>query len=115
MLGGADLFLQGVLAPPGGLPDFLAGSPRSLSVPGNPIPFAGGVMQPGGGFGAGLWKAGALFVHRRSSLGGVGLLGPIQQGACKPIRGLSKTLQRLLHVPQLCRPALPRLQWGAWR
>ncbi|KAL4422679.1 hypothetical protein ABPG75_008876 [Micractinium tetrahymenae] len=44
VLGGADLFLQGVLAPPGGLPDFLAGSPRSLSVPGNPIPFAVGKM-----------------------------------------------------------------------
>ncbi len=28
-------------APQGGLPDFLAGSPRSLCVPGNPIPFAG--------------------------------------------------------------------------
>jgi translation initiation factor 2D len=45
VLGGADLFLQGVLAPPGGggsLPDFLANSPRSLAVPGNPVPFAGG-------------------------------------------------------------------------
>ena len=41
VLGGADLFLQGVLAPQGGLPDFLAGSARSLSVPGNPVPFAG--------------------------------------------------------------------------
>jgi translation initiation factor 2D len=40
----ADLFLQGVLQPPGGLPDFLAGSPRSLSVPGNPLPFAVGRM-----------------------------------------------------------------------
>lgn len=38
---GADLFLQGVLPPPGGLPDFLAGSDRALAVPGNPIPFAG--------------------------------------------------------------------------
>ena len=41
MLGGADLFLQGVLAPQGGLPDFLAGSPRALCVPGQPVPFAG--------------------------------------------------------------------------
>lgn len=40
----ADLFLQGVLAPAGGLPDFLAGSARSLSVPGQPIPFAVGKM-----------------------------------------------------------------------
>ncbi|KAI7845764.1 hypothetical protein COHA_000678 [Chlorella ohadii] len=44
VLGGADLFLQGVLVPQGGLPDFLAGSPRSLCVPGNPIPFAVGKM-----------------------------------------------------------------------
>ncbi|KAL4852879.1 Eukaryotic translation initiation factor 2D [Chlorella vulgaris] len=44
VLGGADLFLQGVLQPPGGLPDFLAGSARSLAVPGNPIPFAVGKM-----------------------------------------------------------------------
>ncbi|EFN52364.1 hypothetical protein CHLNCDRAFT_138791 [Chlorella variabilis] len=44
VLGGADLFLQGVLAPAGGLPDFLAGSARSLSVPGQPIPFAVGKM-----------------------------------------------------------------------
>lgn len=41
VLGGSDLFLQGVLAPQGGLPDFLAGSPRALCVPGQPIPFAG--------------------------------------------------------------------------
>lgn len=52
VLGGADLFLQGVLAPPGGLPDFLAGSPRSLSVPGNPCPFAGGARQPEGSLSA---------------------------------------------------------------
>ncbi|PRW32977.1 Eukaryotic translation initiation factor 2D [Chlorella sorokiniana] len=44
VLGGADLFLQGVLMPQGGLPDFLAGSPRTLCVPGNPTPFAVGKM-----------------------------------------------------------------------
>jgi len=45
ILGGADLFLQGVLIPEGGmLEPFLAGSIRSVSVPGNPIPFAIGVM-----------------------------------------------------------------------
>lgn len=44
LLGGADLFLQGVLVPPGGLGNFLAGSVRSISVPGNPVPFAVGVM-----------------------------------------------------------------------
>lgn len=44
LLGGADLFLQGVLAPDGGLPDFLAGATRSVCVKGNPCPFAIGKM-----------------------------------------------------------------------
>ncbi|GAB4820011.1 hypothetical protein N2152v2_007057 [Parachlorella kessleri] len=44
ILGGADLFLQGVLAQPGGLGDWLAGSARSVTVPGNPAPFAIGRM-----------------------------------------------------------------------
>ena len=40
------LLHQGVLPPPGGgpIPDFLAGSLRTLVVPGNPIPFAIGRM-----------------------------------------------------------------------
>ncbi|KAL4514187.1 hypothetical protein Ndes2437B_g04160 [Nannochloris sp. 'desiccata'] len=46
VLGGADLFLQGVLLPIDGikLEPFLAGGIRSISVPGNPIPFAVGTM-----------------------------------------------------------------------
>ena len=44
VLGGADLFLQGVIPPPGGLDAFLAGSIRSVSGPGNPLPFAIGTM-----------------------------------------------------------------------
>lgn len=44
ILGGADLFLQGVLAPEGGLGDWLAGSVRTVTIPGNHIPFAVGRM-----------------------------------------------------------------------
>lgn len=44
VLSGADLFLQGVLVPDAGLPDFLAGSARAVAVPGNAIPFGVGVM-----------------------------------------------------------------------
>ncbi len=44
ILGGADLFLQGVLSPPGGLGDWLAGTARTVLVPGNPVPFAVGRM-----------------------------------------------------------------------
>lgn len=44
IIGGADLFLQGVLVPEGGLEPFLMGSARSICVPGNPIPFAVGTM-----------------------------------------------------------------------
>ncbi len=44
ILGGADLFLQGVLVPPGGLGEWLAGSARTVTVPGNPAPFAVGRM-----------------------------------------------------------------------
>jgi translation initiation factor 2D len=49
VLGGADPFLQGLLLPEGGAPpDFLAGSARALAVPGNPVPFAVGVMAVSG-------------------------------------------------------------------
>ncbi|KDD76084.1 hypothetical protein H632_c363p1 [Helicosporidium sp. ATCC 50920] len=44
ILGGADLFLQGVIASPENPPEFLANSVRTLGVPGNPIPFAVGLM-----------------------------------------------------------------------
>lgn len=45
VLGGADLFLQGLLVPGGGpLPGFLANSVQALCVPGNPAPFAVGTM-----------------------------------------------------------------------
>ena len=45
VLGGADLFLQGIIVPDGGFdPPFLVGSIRSICVPGNPIPFAVGKM-----------------------------------------------------------------------
>ena len=44
IISGADLFLQGVLVPEGGVAPFLVGSARSISVPGNPVPFAVGTM-----------------------------------------------------------------------
>ncbi|KAL6769698.1 hypothetical protein ACKKBG_A32020 [Auxenochlorella protothecoides x Auxenochlorella symbiontica] len=45
VLGGADLFLQGLILPTDQpIPAFLAGSVRALCVPGNPIPFAVGTM-----------------------------------------------------------------------
>jgi len=47
VLGGADLFLQGFIVPAGGLGDFSEGDVRALSVPGNPYPFAVGVMEVG--------------------------------------------------------------------
>lgn len=45
VLGGADLFLAGVIVPPEGLPHFAAGQPMALRVPGHPYPFAVGVME----------------------------------------------------------------------
>lgn len=47
VLGGADLFLQGFIVPAGGLGDFSEGDVRTLSVLGNPYPFAVGVMEVG--------------------------------------------------------------------
>ncbi len=47
VLGGADLFLQGLIVPQGGLGDFSAGDLRAVSVPGNPFPFAVGTMEVG--------------------------------------------------------------------
>lgn len=49
VLGGADLFLQGLIVPDGGLGDFSAGDLRAVSVPGNPYPFAVGTMEVGSG------------------------------------------------------------------
>ena len=40
VLGGADLFLQGLIVPPGGLGDFSAGDVRAVAIPQNPFPFA---------------------------------------------------------------------------
>lgn len=45
MLGGADLFLQGFIAPPGGLPSFRAADAAAIVVPGNEFPLAVGVME----------------------------------------------------------------------
>ncbi|CAL8464144.1 g3679 [Coccomyxa elongata] len=47
VLGGADLFLQGLIVPDGGLGDFSAGDLRAVSIPGNPFPFAVGTMEVG--------------------------------------------------------------------
>lgn len=47
LLNGADLFLQGIILPsdpPEGLDEFLVGSVRSVTVAGNPVPFALGTM-----------------------------------------------------------------------
>ena len=40
VLGGADLFLQGLIVPPGGLGQFSAGDVRAVAIPQNPFPFA---------------------------------------------------------------------------
>lgn len=45
VLGGADLFLAGVIVPPEGLPQFATGQPMAVRVPGHPFPFAVGVME----------------------------------------------------------------------
>ncbi len=44
ILGGADLMLQGVIAPEGGLGDWEADDKRCVSVPGNPYGFGVGSM-----------------------------------------------------------------------
>eukprot|EP00761_Pharyngomonas_kirbyi_P009862 gb/GECH01009880.1/.p1 GENE.gb/GECH01009880.1/~~gb/GECH01009880.1/.p1 ORF type:complete len:634 (+),score=170.54 gb/GECH01009880.1/:1-1902(+) len=44
ILGGADLMLPGILQPPGGLGEFRTGDKRSITVVGNPVPFAVGNM-----------------------------------------------------------------------
>ena len=45
LLGGADMMLPGVIVPPAGLGDFKKGDLRAVAVPGNPVPFAVGVME----------------------------------------------------------------------
>lgn len=45
VLGGADLFLQGFIAPAGGLPSFRAADSAAIVVPGNQFPLAVGVME----------------------------------------------------------------------
>ena len=45
VLGGADLFLQGLVVPDEGLPPFSAGELMSISIPGNTFPFALGSMD----------------------------------------------------------------------
>ena len=46
VLGGADLFLQGLIVPSCGLGELVAGEVRTISIPGNRYPFAGAQMQP---------------------------------------------------------------------
>ncbi|CAK0786334.1 hypothetical protein CVIRNUC_009547 [Coccomyxa viridis] len=45
VLGGADLFLQGLIVPEGGLGYFSAGDHRVVCIPQNPHPFAVGIME----------------------------------------------------------------------
>jgi hypothetical protein len=45
VLGGADLFLAGVIAPPEGLPHFTTGQLMAVRVLRHPLPFAVGVME----------------------------------------------------------------------
>lgn len=45
VLGGADLFLQGLIVPAGGLGEFSSGELRSVVVPGNSFPFAVGLLE----------------------------------------------------------------------
>lgn len=45
ILGGADLFLQGLILPDSGLPTFSAGDPMTCSIPENQYPFAIGLME----------------------------------------------------------------------
>ena len=45
VLGGADLFLQGLILPEGGLGHFSAGDHRVVCIPQNPCPFAVGIME----------------------------------------------------------------------
>ena len=45
VLGGADLFLQGLITPEGGLGHFSAEDLRCVSIPQNACPFAVGTME----------------------------------------------------------------------
>ena len=45
VLGGADLFLQGVIVPEEGLGSFSAGDLRVIKIPDNPYPFAVGLLE----------------------------------------------------------------------
>ena len=47
VLGGADLFLQGLIVPEGGLGTFSAGDLRTVICPGNRFPFAVGLLEVG--------------------------------------------------------------------
>ena len=46
VLGGADLFLQGLIVASCGLGDWVSGEVRTISIPGNRYPFAGAQVQP---------------------------------------------------------------------
>lgn len=45
VLGGADLFLQGLIVPNGGLGDFASGDLRSVRIPQSTFPFAVGTLE----------------------------------------------------------------------
>ena len=47
MLGGADLFLQGLVVPDEGLGTFSEGDLRTVVCPGNKFPFAVGLLEVG--------------------------------------------------------------------
>ena len=47
ILGGADLFLQGLVLENGSLPEFQEGDMMSIRAVANPFPFAVGVMEVG--------------------------------------------------------------------
>ena len=45
VLGGADLFLQGIIVPQEGLGSFSVGDLRVIKIPDNPYPFAVGLLE----------------------------------------------------------------------
>lgn len=65
VLGGADLFLQGVIVPPSGLVPFSEGDVRAVGIPGSRFPFAVGTMQTDSGAAArsGMKGKGVKLLH----------------------------------------------------
>ena len=101
VLGGADLFLQGLIVPSCGLGELVAGEVRTISIPGNRYPFAGTQMQPGHAASTSCSQAGCMGMP--SYLAHSCWLGRVLKGACRGRGGCQAAMTLLTEALCSCR------------